>query len=47
MLERSARSIRRSSPAASNLESELESIAVIDRKEMVTMRDGVPLATDV
>ena len=29
------------------LESELESVAVIDRKEMLRMRDGVRLATDI
>ena len=29
------------------LESDLESVAVIDRKEMLRMRDGVRLATDV
>jgi uncharacterized protein len=29
------------------LENELESVAVIDRKEMVAMRDGVKLATDI
>jgi uncharacterized protein len=29
------------------MEKELESIAVIDRKEMISMRDGVRLATDV
>ena len=29
------------------LEKELESVAVVDRKEMVAMRDGTRLATDI